>query len=93
MTNQLDTRIDPTQPRTCDWETLDKYIGETPFVLLIDEIDALCLPIQSDLAFVLKKYFFHEMNRSLVMTSQWSFLAKDGGNLTAAWSSDDLIKV
>ena len=39
ITNQLDMTIDKQSPRVTDWKSLDVYIGDEPFVLLIDELN------------------------------------------------------
>ena len=52
-----------------DWETLDRHIGVRPFVLLVDEINALSFPVSGKLSIILKKYFLDKANRFLVISS------------------------
>ena len=52
-----------------DWETLDSYIGDSPFVLLVDEINVLSFPVSAVLATILKKYFLDKADRYLVISS------------------------
>ena len=52
-----------------DWDALDDYIGLEPFILLIDEMNALTFPIGEAVSIVLKKYFLDKSNRYLVITS------------------------
>jgi len=69
ITNQVDSRIDPSGERLVDWEALDRHIGSGKFVLLVDEINVLGNRISSELASVLKSSFIDKCNRQLVMTS------------------------
>ena len=52
-----------------DWEFLDHHIGESPFVLLVDEINALSFPVSGKLSIILKNYFLDKANRFLVFSS------------------------
>ena len=52
-----------------DWKSLDDHIGESPFVLLVDEINALSFPVSGKLANILKEYFLNKANRFLVISS------------------------
>eukprot|EP01036_Dinobryon_divergens_P038868 gene38868-51099_t len=52
-----------------DWETLDSHIGDSPFVLLVDEINVLSFPVSGVLATILKKYFLDKADRYLVISS------------------------
>ncbi len=54
-----------------DWETLDRHIGVRPFVLLVDEINALSFPVSGKLSIILKKYFLDKANRFLVISSHF----------------------
>ena len=56
-------------PDISDWERLDDHIGTDPFVLLIDEMNALCFPIGSEVMKILKTYFLDKINRFLVVSS------------------------
>jgi hypothetical protein len=56
-------------PDISDWEKLDAHIGTCPFVLLIDEMNALCFPIGSEVMKILKTYFLDKINRFLVVSS------------------------
>eukprot|EP00981_Chlorochromonas_danica_P016056 scaffold15402_cov547-Ochromonas_danica.AAC.1 len=76
ITNQLDSKIDPEQPRAIDWDMIDHYIGEQPFVLLIDEINVLAKKIGTRLADILKKYFLDKKNRHLVMSTHHAIMAQ-----------------
>ena len=69
ITNQIDPTFDPDAERITDWKALDEFIGDDPFVLLIDEINSLCRLIPTAVANVLKKYFINKQNRQLIMTS------------------------
>ena len=55
ITNQIDPTFDPDAERITDWKALDEFIGDDPFVLLIDEINSLCRSISIAVANVLKK--------------------------------------
>lgn len=80
ITNQLDDTIGKQAPRLVNWEDLDCYIGEAPFVLIIDELNVLCTPIGSELALVLKTFFLDKRNRYLVVTSHQPFLEECATN-------------
>jgi hypothetical protein len=56
-------------PDISDWEKLDAHIGRDPFVLLIDELNALCFPIISEVMKILSTYFLDKINRFLVVSS------------------------
>ena len=53
-------------PDISDWERLDHHIGTTPFVLLIDEMNALCFPVGNEVSKILKTYFLDKENLSLL---------------------------
>ena len=53
----------------CDEDELDKYIGELPFVLLIDELNALSAPVDGDAGGMLRRLFLDKHNRYLVFTT------------------------
>jgi hypothetical protein len=53
----------------CDESELDKYIGGLPFVLLIDELNALAAPVDAEAGLMLRRLFLDKRNRSLVFTS------------------------
>ena len=62
---------DGSQLHEMNWQTLDSHIGTKPFVLIIDEINALEYPIGKQVANVLKTYFVKPKNRFLIMSSHW----------------------
>lgn len=74
MTNQLNSDIGRETRRVTDWQQLHNYIGEAPFVLLIDEINVLSTTVGSELARILKVYFLDMPNRYLVVSSHQPFL-------------------
>jgi hypothetical protein len=89
ITNQLDEAIDKQSPRVTDWDLLDAYIGNQPFVLLIDELNVLCNTVGSEMARVLKCYFLDKANRHLVVTSHQPFLDaghEAAGHVQKLWS-------
>lgn len=87
ITNQLDPSMETQSKRYVDWKLVDNYIGEGPFVLLIDEINALTTTIGSDLAEILKEYFLDKKNRFLVMSSHQPFMTNvDGNSISPLWS-------
>jgi hypothetical protein len=53
----------------CDEDELDKYIGELPLVLLIDELNALSAPIDGAAGGMLRRLFLDKNNRYLVFTT------------------------
>jgi hypothetical protein len=53
----------------CDEDELDNYIGELPFVLLVDELNALSAPIDGDAGGMLRRLFLDKKNRYLVFTT------------------------
>eukprot|EP00597_Dinobryon_sp_UTEXLB2267_P011476 CAMPEP_0170131592 /NCGR_PEP_ID=MMETSP0020_2-20130122/23351_1 /TAXON_ID=98059 /ORGANISM="Dinobryon sp., Strain UTEXLB2267" /LENGTH=411 /DNA_ID=CAMNT_0010366719 /DNA_START=332 /DNA_END=1564 /DNA_ORIENTATION=- len=54
-----------------DWEYLDNHIGDKPFILLVDEINALSFPLSGKLSIILKNYFLDKPNRFLVISSHF----------------------
>jgi hypothetical protein len=52
-----------------DWVRLNEQIGAQPFLLLIDEINSLCHPINLSLNQILFRYFIDPPNRYLVLSS------------------------
>lgn len=79
INNQLDLTIDKQSPRITDWGHLDAYIGDYPFVLMIDELNVLCDTVGSELVRVFKTYFLDKANRHLVVTSHQPFVAENAG--------------
>jgi hypothetical protein len=79
ITNQIDPNMKQDQWRKCDWVSLDRFIGDAPFVLLIDEINMLTKTVGSELESVLKPYFLDKKNRYLVMSSHHVFINDDLG--------------
>lgn len=69
ITNVLYPSLQPQADRVCDWEGLDRFIGEEPFLLVIDEVNALGRQIRKDLFLVIKKYFLDKRNRHIIMSS------------------------
>jgi hypothetical protein len=66
--------IDPSVDQTkisCTAEVLDAYIGDSPFVLLIDELNHLANPLLPKTKLFLQKYFLSKKNRYLVFTSRY----------------------
>ena len=53
----------------CDEQKLDDFIGELPFVLLIDELNALDTPVDSDARRMLRRLFLDKKDRYLVFTT------------------------
>lgn len=53
----------------CDEHALDEYIGKFPFVLLIDELNALAAPVDAEAGRMLRRLFMDKLNRCLVFTS------------------------
>jgi hypothetical protein len=53
----------------CDENALDKYIGDSPFVLLIDELNVLAAPVDAEAGRMLPRLFLDKHNRCLVFTS------------------------
>ena len=55
----------------CDEEYLEKYIRESerPFILLIDELNCLGNPLQTDAAILLRKMFLDPADRYLVFST------------------------
>ena len=53
----------------CDEKALDKYIGDSPFVLLIDELNALAAPVDAEAGRMLRQLFLDKHNRCLVFTT------------------------
>ena len=79
--------------RKCDWEGLNKYIGDKRFVLFIDEISDLSREFDSDVADILKNYFLDKKNRYLVMTSCFQ-MRFDPGKLTyRSWFNIEMPEV
>jgi hypothetical protein len=63
----------------CDEIALDRYIGEDPFVLLIDELDDLAHdPIDRDANQLLRAMFLDKKNRYLVFTTRIPLTVDDG---------------
>jgi hypothetical protein len=53
----------------CDETALDQYIGNEPFVLLIDELNSLAAPLDGEASSVLRRLFQDKENRYLVFTT------------------------
>lgn len=87
ITNQLDKDIGTQTLRVTDWEQLNTFIGNTPFVLMIDELNVLCEVVGSELAGVLKRYFLDPHNRQLVVTSHQPYVEDNTSTLVdKVWS-------
>ena len=57
----------------CGERELDHYIGDLPFVLLIDELNALATPVDAEAGYMLRRLFLDKHNRSLVFTTHVPF--------------------
>ena len=53
----------------CDEKALDDYIGTKPFILLVDELNALSYPPDQDAAILLRRMFLDKENRYLIFSS------------------------
>jgi hypothetical protein len=53
----------------CDEGMLDAHLGEIPTVLLIDELNALGVPLDVEAGLLLRKMFLDKANRYLVFTT------------------------
>lgn len=71
ITNELATRYkaDRDSPRVVDWSGLNQHIGDSKFVLIIDEINMLSKRIKGRLSRCLRDYFIDPKDRFLVMSS------------------------
>jgi hypothetical protein len=66
----VDPSVDQTQIR-CTAAELDKHIGDSPFVLLVDELNRLGDPLDRNAARLLQNLFLKKKNRYLVFTSHY----------------------
>lgn len=64
----IDPSVDQTKIR-CTAEALDEHIGDKPFVLLIDELNALANPVDEGATRFLNNFFLNKKNRYLVFTT------------------------
>jgi hypothetical protein len=53
----------------CDEKASDAYLGDAPVVLLVDELNALQCPLESDAGLLLRKMFLDKRNRFLVFST------------------------
>jgi hypothetical protein len=60
--------LDPTC-LVCNEKALDEYLGDFPVVLIIDELNALAVPIDADAGRMLRQLFLDKQNRYLVFSS------------------------
>jgi hypothetical protein len=61
--------VQESQRLVCDESALDNYIGNEPFVLLIDELNALAAPVDAEAGSLLRRLFLDKENRYLVFTT------------------------
>jgi hypothetical protein len=59
----------PLNAIECDETKLDAHLGENPTVLLIDELNALGVPLDVEAGLLLRKMFLDKANRYLVFTT------------------------
>lgn len=64
----VDPAVDPTKIK-CTAKDLDEYIGDSPFVILIDELNAMANPVDEDAGRFLRSLFLDKENRYLVFTT------------------------
>jgi hypothetical protein len=64
----IDASVDQTRI-TCSEEALDEHIGIAPFVLLIDELNALSVCLDDDAGSFLRRMFLDKRNRYLVFST------------------------
>ena len=65
----IDPSVDQTKIK-CTKKDLDNYIGDSPFVLLIDDFNHLTEKMDEDASFLLRHTFVGKKNRYLVFTTQ-----------------------
>eukprot|EP01031_Cornospumella_fuschlensis_P025317 gene25317-30571_t len=75
--------------RVEDWNSLNAFLGNEPFVLMIDGLNTLCPIVEPDLAAVLKEHFLDRKDRHLVITSYQPFLTEGKGDTTVSAGAAD----